>query len=184
MPPVAHLAVFGGEAGDRCERPYGRAADDPTALHQHQRAELAASHDALRRKIFRALALLEAKSDGLRGVGLARRGEQPLDARDIRARRLLAVDVLARLHGGLEVLGVQPHRRRDQHRVDIRLREQLAVVFEHARPGRAGNLRLGLVDALGIKIAERGDPCSRIVGEDRAVEAAAVAGPDDPDRDR
>ena len=71
--------------------------------------------------------------------GLVGGAEQALHAGDIGAGGLFAIDVFARRDGGFEVLGMQVDGRGDEHRVDVRLRQQFVVVLDRrarlARPG-------------------------------------------------
>src|SRR5665811_917973 len=107
-----------------------------------------------RRQVFRAEALLESELDGSRLGGLVGGAEQALHAGDIGARGLFAIDVFAGRDGRFEMFGMQIDGRGDEHRVDVRLREQFMVVLIDACALRPGNLGLGVVDAVRGDVAD------------------------------
>ena len=83
--------------------------------------------------------------------------------------------MFAGARGGLEVLRVQEHGRRDQHRVEIRLAQQLLVTAIGARGGSAWNLGLGRIDAVRKEIADGREPRPRIAHHVAAHVPAAPA---------
>jgi hypothetical protein len=86
--------------------------------------------------------------------------------------------MLTRIDGSLEVDRVQEDRRRDADGIDIALGQQFLMVAIDACFVRAGDIGLGLVDAVRVDVADGCEARARIV---RHVGAAA-AGPDDAER--
>ena len=164
--------------------PVRHAALDEVALHHQQLSQLARAQNLFRRVVFGAIVVLKTKDDVLGFVRLLRGGEQPFHAGHVRSGGLLDVDVLARFHRRFEVLRVQEHRGGDQHRVDGRVRQQLAVVLVHPRLIGAGDRGLGLVDRLAHDIAERHDSRAPVFREQAEVEAPPPARADNPESDR
>src|ERR1035438_967381 len=136
--PEAQFRVLGRIR--RLETGHGPVAQNPVTHHGGELADLARAQDLLGGQVLGTEALLEAELNGLRWIGLFGGAQHALDARPVGARRLLAVDMLVGARGGLEVLRMQEHGRSDQHRVDIRLAQQLLVMPVGARGGGARNL--------------------------------------------
>jgi hypothetical protein len=121
--------------------------------------------------------LLESELNDFGGIGFVRSAHQTLNARDVGARRLLAVDVFARLDGSLEMLGMEENRRGDEHGVEVRRCPQVGVVFVGRRVVGARNFRFGAVDLIVTDVLERRDADARALGEYLLIVAAPAAGP-------
>ena len=85
-------------------------------------AELAGLHDFVGLAVILAVALLVIDRDALGRVGLRAAAMHAAASGGVHAGGLLHEDVLLRVHGGFEVLGVQVGGRGDQHGVDVALR--------------------------------------------------------------
>ena len=80
----------------------------------------------------------------------------------VESHRLFLVDMLARVEAGHEVLAVQMLRRRDQHRIDRLVLQQIAVIEVGLRVRRdllrgleAARVDVGEGDELGVRAGDR-----------------------------
>src|SRR5262245_20536304 len=145
------------------------------ALAENDVADLAGM-DALNHSAIAFVeALLESDVKADFALRLLARGDHPLAALDVGRYRLFAVDVLARVDGGFEVLGVEIRRAGDQHEVDVlRLQELLVspVAFEEVR---VRNLRAALLFGHLVEVgAGREHAVFEHVGQRRDADVGVV----------
>ena len=144
-----------------------------------QLADASVSHELGRVPELRRRALLA--SDLENPAGAVHRVAQGATLGDRQRRRLLQVDVLPRLHGVNGDQRVPVIGRADDDRVDVLVRQQLAIVAVGGHPVvlLAGLLRVVIVDerprifdAMAVEIAGRHDPRAVVLPEARQIVAA------------
>ena len=113
--PIAQLIHLGVRVGHALER----VGVDPETARVDELADAALLQPLVSFEVGRPVALLEAEEETLLRVGLAPGRHHTLAARQIDARGLLAVDMLARLHHGGQHPRMLERRRRADHGVQI-----------------------------------------------------------------